>query len=149
MFQATRAHQSHTIEIALPIERCFPLFTPKGETLWVPDWAPEYIYPATGETEQGMVFITGHSGETTLWTLVDYQPDNHYARYSRVTPGSRSTIVEVRCAEVDAGRTSVTVSYTLTGLSEAGNQAIAAFCGDAYREMIEEWHALITENCLN
>ena len=147
MFQARRTHQTHTIEIALPIKRCFPLFTPQGETLWVPDWAPDYIYPPSGKTEQGMVFITGHGGETTLWTLVDYQPEKHYARYSRVTPGSRSTIVEVQCHEIDPARTQVTVSYTLTGLSEAGNQAIAAFCGEAYRTMIEEWHTLITQHC--
>jgi hypothetical protein len=147
MFQATRALQSHTIEIALPIERCFPLFTPKGETLWVPDWAPEYIYPPSGETEQGMVFITGHGGEITLWTLVDYQPENHYARYSRVTPGSRSTLVEVQCAASGSDRTTVTVSYTLTGLSEAGNQAISAFCGAPYIEMIEEWRTLIEQCC--
>lgn len=148
MFQATRAHQTHTIEIALPVECCFPLFTPQGETQWVSDWAPDYIYPPSGKTEQGMVFITGHGGETTLWTLVDYQLETHYARYSRVTPGSRSTLVEVQCEEVRQGLTKVTVSYTLTGLSEAGNQAIAEFCDDAYREMIEEWRTLIEQRCL-
>jgi len=146
VFQAVRAHETHTIEIAIPLDRCFALFTPLGETRWVPDWAPTFVYPASGEAEQGMVFVTNHGAETTLWTLVDYRPDRYYARYSRVTPGSRSTIVEVRCSAGDDGRTSVTVDYTLTGLSEAGNQAIAAFCGDAYRAMIEEWRALIEQS---
>ena len=138
-----RAHQTHTIEIALPLPRCFALFTPQGEALWIPDWKPHYVYPASGETEPGMVFVTGHGGETTLWSLVDYRPEQGYVRYSRVTPGSRSTMVEVRCAALDDGRTAVTVSYTLTGLSEAGNEAIAAFCGEPYRQMIEEWRTLI------
>lgn len=42
-----------------------------------------------------------------------------------------------------------TVSYTLTGLSETGNRAIAAFCGEAYIEMIEEWRTLIELRCLS
>jgi hypothetical protein len=146
MFQAVRAHETHTIEIPIPLDRCFSLFTPLGETRWVPDWAPAFVYPASGEAQEGMVFVTSHGDETTFWTLVDYDPDRHYARYSRVTPGSRSTIVEVRCSAGGDGRTSVTVDYTLTGLSEAGNHVISEFCGDAYRTMIEHWRTLIEQS---
>ncbi|WP_018152211.1 SRPBCC family protein [Leeia oryzae] len=143
MFEALHEHVTHRIELPMPIEACFPLFTAQGETLWVPDWHPVYVYPADGHTTQGMVFITGQCDETTYWTMVDYDPLHHFSRYARVTPGSRSVMVEVRCEAVAENTTAVQVSYTLTGLSEAGNQSIRTFVGDAYVAMIEEWRTLI------
>ena len=143
MFEALREQVSHCIELPMPVDDCFPLFTAKGETLWVPDWNPVYLYPPDGTTTEGMVFVTGQGEEITYWTMVDHDPQHHYARYARVTPGFRSVMVEVKCNAVSANTTTVQVSYTLTGLSDAGNRQIRAFIGDAYVAMIEEWKSLI------
>ena len=62
-----------------------------------------------------------------------------------MTPGSRSVLLEIRCAPVAADETRVSVRYTLTGLTEAGNAKIRAFVGDAYVAMIEEWRRLILD----
>lgn len=143
MFDATPVHSSHAIDIPLPIDACFALFTPQGETLWIADWKPDYLHPADGATMQGMVFLTHRGGETTYWTLVDYKPHLHYSRYCRVTPGSRSVLVEVQCARLAAETTRVTVSYTLVPLSAEGSADIEAFRGEAYVAMIEGWRTLI------
>lgn len=143
MFRSHHAEAVHSITLPLAVEAAFPLFTPIGEMDWVPDWRPSFVHPADGRTCRGMVFTTDHGGEETLWTVVDYDEAGHYARYSRVTPGSRSVLVEIRCIALGPAETGVEVRYALTGLSDAGNQVIRAFVGEAYIAMIEEWRRLI------
>lgn len=45
-----RIERRHSITVARPIDQVFPLFTPKGETLWVQGWNPDFIHPESGET---------------------------------------------------------------------------------------------------
>ena len=142
MFIATHATATHTISLPLSADEAFPLFTPEGERLWIAEWKPRYFYPANGETVVGMVFVTGEGNETTYWTLADFDNQAHCVRYIRVTPGLRSTIVEVNCDSVSDAECRVTVGYSLTGLSEAGNAAIAGFI-DGYGATIEDWRGKI------
>lgn len=136
---ARRVHATHTIAVDAPIDRCFMYFTPAGEELWVEGWSPVYLEPADGRTEAGMVFTTGSGDEATIWTLVDFDPERHRSRYARCTPGSRTGLVEIACTALDAGRTAVRVTYTLTGLDAAGDAALAAFDGAAFTAMIDGW----------
>jgi hypothetical protein len=143
MFVARHESASHRIEIPLPVEDCFSLFTPEGERLWIAEWQPHYFHPANGETLAGMVFMTGHGNETSYWTLVDHDRERHYIRYARVTPGSRSVLVAVTCAVNSEKSTLVDVCYMSTGLTEAGNAEIDAYAGEAYIAMIEDWRVKI------
>ena len=142
MFVAHHATAEHTISLPLSAAEAFPLFTPEGERLWIADWNPHHFYPSNGETLVGMVFTTGHGDETTYWTLADLDGEGYAVRYIRVTPASRSVIVEVKCEDVSETETKVRVRYTLTGLSDAGNAAIAAFL-DGYVAMVEDWRVKI------
>jgi hypothetical protein len=132
-------HASRRIVVDAPVDRCFMFFTPDGETLWVDGWQPAYLHPADGRTEAGMVFTTGHGEEHTVWMLVDFDRAQHRSRYARVTPGSRTGFVEVRCRALGAERTEVEVAYTLTALSEGGAQVLQAFEGARFAEMIDGW----------
>ncbi len=132
----------HRIMVDIPIDQAFTLFTPAGEELWVEGWAPRYIQPADGRTEAGMVFSTGAGDEITHWLLADFDRAAHRSRYVRCTPASRMTVVEVQCRAVDATRTAVEVSYTLTALNDAGAAAIAAF-ERGFVAMMDGWAARI------
>lgn len=143
MFKAHHEKVSHRITLPLPADEALELFTPEGERLWIAEWRPTYQYPTNGETMEGMVFTTGEGGEFTIWTLVDFDIAGQRLRYARVTPGSRSTLVEVVCVPEGEQQCHIDVSYALTGLSEAGNAAIEAFVGEAYRAMIEDWREKI------
>jgi hypothetical protein len=100
------------------------------------------VHPASGETTQGMVFTTTHGDETTIWTMVDFDPVEHRSRYCRVTPATRAGTVEVRCRELAAGTTGVEVSYAMTALSPAGEHGLAEFEA-SFADMIEGWERLI------
>ena len=146
MFIARHEKVSHGISLPISADEAIEFFTPEGERMWVDGWAPRYFHPANGETIEGMVFETGEGDELTYWTVVNFDLAGCRARYSRVTPGSRSTIVEVICKEDGENACRVEVSYTLTGLSEAGNAVIEAFIGDVYVAMIEGWRTNILEH---
>jgi hypothetical protein len=145
MFQACHEKATHRITLPLPVEEALELFTPEGERLWIADWSPRYHHPANGETLEGMIFTTGDGSELTYWTMTDFDIVGHRVRYARLTPGSRSTIVEVAGIPSDEHQCHVDVSYALTGLSEDGNALIAGFVGDAYVTMIEGWREKILD----
>lgn len=146
MFQARHERVTHRITLPLAADEALALFTPEGERLWIAEWKPRYHYPANGETLEGMVFTTGEGSELTYWTMMDFDIVRHRVRYARVTPGSRSTIVEVVCVPGGEHQCAVEVSYMLTGLSDAGNATIDGFVGAAYVAMIEGWREKILDH---
>lgn len=132
-----------TIDLPLPIERAFPLFTPIGETSWIDDWAPRFLHPPGGETQEHMVFETTHGGETTLWSCTEWKPAEHHACYVRVTPTSRFGFVDVRCEALAADRTRVTVAYIYTALSGQGEADLDALTEAAFTDMLNRWREMI------
>jgi hypothetical protein len=144
-FAAERAVRSHSFVLALPVARAFPLFEPEGERVWAKGWEPKYLHPANGRTEAGMVFTTSHGGEDTTWLMTRYEPAAGIVEYARVTPGSRIASVLVQCARLDAARTRVTVIYTFTALSEAGNGYVRSMDEAHYGQMIDGWAKAIEE----
>src|SRR5262245_23048859 len=142
-FEAKHVHRAHEIELDASVADVFPLLTPAGEELWVEGWAPVYLHPRSRETQKGMVFTTGDGADLTLWSVADYDPARHTARYVRVTPASRFGFVEIACHAAGAARTRVRVAYTYTALTDAGNAFIEQFTEDSYRDMIGEWRQLM------
>jgi hypothetical protein len=134
-----RLHASHRIVVDAPVDQAFMFFTPAGEELWVEGWKPTYIHPRDGRTESGMVFTTGQGDELTIWTMAEFDRKTHRSRYFRCTPASRTSIVAVRCTELDKTRTEVWVSYELTALNAAGERALEDFEGERFAAMIDEW----------
>jgi hypothetical protein len=138
-----QAEFAHEIAVDLPVDRAFPLFTPKGEEAWVPGWRPEYLSPASGETAEEMLFRTGSGEETTIWTCLKCEPELWHARYLRITPASRAAIVDVRCRPDGLARSIARVSYVFVALTEAGAQSIAAMTAEHFAVSIDQWALLI------
>lgn len=139
-----RRQVSHRIELPLPLLQAQRLFTPAGEELYVDGWVPHYVHPADGRTEAGMVFTTGSGEQFTLWTLVDFETGpRHVARYCRVMPALRCDIVEVSCEALGTERSAVTVRYTLTALTPAGERSLDDFAPAAFATRIEGWREAI------
>jgi hypothetical protein len=135
----THIEREHSITLAAPIDRVFPLFTPLGETRWVPGWAPDFLHPASGETCEGMVFRTAHGAEETLWSCIHWTPDDYRVRYVRVTPGVRFGFVSVAGRALEAGQAEINVGYTFTALGAEGEAMLAALTQEAFAAMIDGW----------
>jgi hypothetical protein len=142
-FEALRIRREAGFVVSQPIDKVFPLFTPKGEERWAGEWRPAYIFPKSGEAKEGMVFLTGPAtGERVIWRMEIYDPSHERVRYNRISPSNRYGVVEVEC-RTDAAGTKVKVAYEFTALSEAGNEFIREYTEEKFRAMIGEWKSLI------
>ncbi len=75
LFVADHIERSHTIELRGSREEIFPLFTPLGETDWVPGWDPTFHHPRSGELAEGGIFTTSQDGEPdTIWAVMECEP---------------------------------------------------------------------------
>lgn len=141
-FVAERVAREHSFFLPVAPAEAITHFTPEGERAWAEDWDPAYVYPAASAAEEGMVFTTAAGGEETLWLMTKFEPGAGRAEYARITPGSRIAMVKVRCAAEGAG-TRVTVGYTITGLSDAGNAYVREMSARRFADYVETWPASI------
>ena len=129
-----------TIEVGLPPEQSFSLFTPSGERGWTAGWDPQFPTLVVDETELGTVFTTDHRGRSTIWTVVRREADTAIA-YSRTTPGDRAGLVTVTL-QPSAGGSTVTVGYALTALVPEADHALQQFAHH-YPAFLAEWRDAI------
>jgi hypothetical protein len=135
--------QMRTFHLDAPLARVFPLFTANGERAWAPGWEPRIL---SGAEERGSAFITtAHNGGIVTWIVTDYRPAQGRVSYARLVHDSNIGLVDVSCTEARGG-TDVSVRYTLTAVSEAGESFVAQFLADEhYTKMIDEWQAATRE----
>lgn len=145
-FVAKRIDCRGEVALALPPDEAFPLFTARGELLWVPGWQPEFVHPPSGELELDQVWLTGAGDELTHWLVVALDRDGRRVEYARITPGSRlgKVIVEVAPAAAGgaAGGSVARVRYVMTGLSPEGNEVLEQLEA-GYGGMMEKWAELL------
>ena len=134
---------SHELTVARTFTDAINLFTPRGEEEWLPGWEPVYLSPASGQTEEGMVFTTGEGDETSFWTCLTWQPDDGHARYLCITPASRFAFIDVQCRPDGDARSRVTVRYEVQATTDAGEKWIATVTDEAFSKRIDRWSELI------
>ena len=131
-----------TLQVEAPPRLALRLFTGPGEELWVEGWKPTVL---SGDgLAAGTVFVTDIH-ETTIWIVVDFDPESLHARYARVSPGSRAGTVDVKIESDGDDGSIARVTYELTGLSEAGNEQLREFDERAYAEMLKSWEQMIRD----
>jgi len=130
-----RAVRSFELTINGPVEKVFPLFTPDGETRWIPSWKWMPIYPASNDTVRDMVFRTD---EQTLWTLAVYEPPRRSV-YVHTSPDVLARI-EVECQPIDANHTSMKITWVLTSITPHGEMILEHHQSETeYAKRKEQW----------
>ncbi|HVZ15751.1 MAG TPA: hypothetical protein VG897_01440 [Terriglobales bacterium] len=136
-----RAVRLGELTIDGPIDKVFPLFTPEGETLWIPSWKWTPIYPAGKETVRDMVFRTD---EDTLWTLAVYEPPRRSV-YVHTSPDLLARI-EVVCEAIDANHTKMNITWVMTAINEHGQMIIEHHQTEAENaKRMERWKKWLDE----
>ena len=133
------------LEVSSRIDDVFPLFSPEGERLWVPGWAPELLHPPGAVWEQGQIFRTREEAGEAIWIVTRLDRPRHEAEYHRVEPERYVARVHVRCQALAERRSGVSISYAYVGLSERGNQEIAAMTPAAFAERMAKWSTWIAD----
>ncbi|UXI69895.1 hypothetical protein [Tahibacter amnicola] len=137
--QPVSREASFTLDMSL--HRAMHCFTAEGERAWAPGWDPQFL---SGSGEVGSVFRTVNEHAATIWIVVDFDAAAGVARYARVADGSHAGTIEVRGKALTAACTEITVRYTLTPTSPAGEQLVDELLSpQGYAAFIGGWKALI------
>jgi hypothetical protein len=139
--------RTHSFELDVAVDDLFPLFSPEGETLWVPGWEYRNVMGTT-QLSEDYVFLTGsqdHAAVETVWLVKTYQPDKYFVQFYRVQPGDKAGVVTVQCKMISDAKTEARVTYKYIALSESGEQFLAGFTEEFYRDFIGEWKVLLTD----
>jgi hypothetical protein len=134
-FQPRQVTRSYEQTLAAPPERILPLLTAVGEKAWAPGWEPRVLYRPP-EGDQGTVFMTA---ERTLWRMEEMDLEARRVRYVHVTAGVEVTELEIVLQPDGPERTRARVTYTFTGLSEAGNRGVDEQTEEHYAKWMREW----------
>lgn len=132
-------------EMAQPIEKLFPLFSPEGETLWVPGWDYENVMGTT-ELSENYVFLTkshDHGSTEAIWMVKSYEPESSRVQFYKIEPGDKVGIITVQCSEPAPGRTEVRITYEYIAIAEKGNRFVESFDEGTYADFIGEWETLL------
>jgi hypothetical protein len=123
------------IRVPLPPAEAFPLFTPRGEQEWAPDWAPVFPAPQLDDHRPGTVFTTDAHGEPTTWVVTGCKPPTlmQYARVSSKRAGTVTVAITAR-----GEYSEVQVVYDLTSLTVAANPELERFAVD-YARYLTSW----------
>jgi len=135
-----RRRLSGRIDVALPTEEAFQLFTPNGEREWVHGWNPRFPAPTADDAEPGTVFETDAHGQRCTWLVTD-RVQGKRITYGQVIPGERAGSIAVTVDATAAG-TEAEVVYDLTSLSDTGADHLEQFA-NGYGDYLRSWRIAI------
>lgn len=140
-FIPLRISRKCTIELPAGPEVVFPLFSPVEERKWVEGWDPVLVYPASGEVQNGSVFLThtAASENPAVWVTAEFEPEKFKVRYLRMLVNDHVADIRIQCERGKNGSTLADIRYIFTGLSESGNASIAVFTEEHYAHWINGW----------
>ena len=144
-FVAKRAVRTGIVRVLATPEHALPLFTPLGEKAWSPEWDPQMVYPGGGAgPERDQVFTISHPhGGEAVWIVDAFDRDTHRIEYLYVLPQHVACRIAVQCDPDGPGATRARITYTMTGLSDAGNGIVEELTEEAFAKRMAHWEKLI------
>lgn len=144
-----RVCRSYVQRLVAPPSAVFPLLCPVREADWIEGWDPLAVWSASGVAETDCVFTTAApagSPHAAIWYVTRHEPGNGFVEMLKITPevtACRLTI-QLRAVSERAGEgsgTEATVTYMHTSLGPAGDDFVAAFTEEHYRQFMQDWEA--------
>lgn len=142
---SARAERTFHLRLNAPPGVTFPLFGPKRETLWAPEWAPRFVFPPDGEVDaSGAVFLVDADDERpeSTWVMTAYEEAEGRVEYVYVAPGHNVTQLWITVNAAGDEASAVSVTYRRTSLGIAGDTFVQRFT-ETYEAMGREWEQAI------
>jgi hypothetical protein len=131
-----RMIRAHSMLLAGPPEKVFPLLCPVREYEWIETWACEMIYTESGFAELDCVFRTNTpgGGEEDVWVTSRYESPR-VIEFVRVN-GLRAIRYTITLAPNGDGTTHAEWRQVITGLTAAGDEFVDRCTIEEYRTLI-------------
>jgi hypothetical protein len=135
--------RSFSFELLADVSHATPLFGPVREREWAPEWAPQFLHPATPTQREGAIFTTTGHGGTRLWILTAYDPAAGRVGYLVTDPGFLVTEITISIVPAGARASRATVTYRRSALTERANEQVRAMTSDWAAEQAHHWGTAI------
>lgn len=133
-------HRTQTIE-ADP-DRVFSLLCPVREAEWLEGWSGTPVYAESGVAEENGVFVASpdDGAEPVVWYVTRRDPATRETEFVAFVPGEQVFRLSLAVTAAGPRRSRVDITYVRTGLSDAGNAALAqAERSGTYDAMLTAW----------
>jgi hypothetical protein len=134
----TRATRTFTQKLAAPPDRVFPLLCPVREADWLEGWDPIAVFSDSGVAEADCVFMTAATPHPAIWFVTRHEPERGFVEMLKVVPEMTACRLSIQLAAESAG-CEATITYSHTSLGPLGEDFVAGFTEDFYREFMREW----------
>ena len=145
VFKPVRVERTYVQKICAPPEAVFPLLCPVREKEWVEGWDPSAVYSESGFAENDCVFVTGESGEESVWVITVHDPDRFLIEMIKVTPGATVGKIGIVLRRTDVNATEAHIRYTYTALGAEGEAFVHAYSEEYFVEFMSYWESALNE----
>jgi hypothetical protein len=140
-FHGKRAILTRDITIEATPAAIFPLLCPVREGEWAEGWVGKAIYAESGLAETNGVYASEHGGEEdTIWFVTRRDEAKHEIEFVYFVPKMQVVRLLIRLTPAGVAKTTLSVEYIRTGISEAGNEFIDNSAAH-FDTMMTEWEA--------
>ena len=108
------------------------------ETEWANGWLPNLVISASGLAEPDCVFITPADPANSIWYITRHEPEELFVELLKITPGVTACRVSIQLSRQGA-ECFADVTYTHTSLGPAGDEFVAKFTAEYFREFMQVW----------
>jgi hypothetical protein len=133
-----RATHTYRQRLCASPAKVFPLLCPVRETEWAVGWLPDLVISSSGVAERDCVFVTPDKLGTAFWYVTLHDPGKFFVEMLKLLPGVTACRLNIQLAEEGAGCVA-DVSYTHTSLGPAGDEFVAKFTAEYYRQFMQAW----------
>jgi len=139
-----RVTRTYTQHLVAPPDAVFPLLCPVREADWLPGWDPVLVVSASGLAEPDCVFITSSPPNDAIWYVTRHDPQARLVEMIRVTPAVTACRLTIRLRPAAAG-CEADITYSHTSLGPQGDEFVASFTEDFYRQFMQEWESKLND----
>lgn len=133
---APRTILQQKIKVNASPSNVFPLLCPVREYEWIPGWACEMIFSASGLAEENCIFTTnpGDAGGKDVWVISRYEPSQRL-EFVRVN-SLRVIRYNISLTELPGEHCEMYWEQVVTSLSEEGIMWLESYTQDDFSKLI-------------
>lgn len=137
--RVTRTYTQHLVAGPVAV---FPLLCPVREVDWIEAWNPPLVISSSGVAERDCVFTTSAEPVDAVWYITRHEPDAGFVEMLKIIPDVTACRLTIQLRAAGA-ESEADITYSYTSLGPDGDQFVASFTEDSYRQFMQDWETRI------
>ena len=142
IIQPVRATRSYTQKLLAAPDKVFPLLCPVREADWIEGWQPLLVVSNSGVAESDAVFVTSADPVNAIWVITRHEPEQGLVDMIKISPEVTACRLSIQLRPSATG-CEADITYRHTSLGPKGDEFVAAFTEDYYRQFMQDWERRI------